>query len=85
MLTFTAEGAMVWDVKSGRALCDPYRHEGGLVCAAFSPDGTRILTAGKDGTAKIHDLAGRSRKPRLIGCRTSRKPKGIPANRQNSG
>ena len=51
-------GATVWEVRSGRALCDAFSHEGdsapGVASAVFSPDSMHILTAGSDGTARIH-------------------------------
>lgn len=34
-------------------------HEGGVRAVAISPDGTRVVSAGNDGTAKVWDLASR--------------------------
>jgi WD40 repeat protein len=62
--------AKVWDVRTGAELLtlkgdmpevisgpDGPRMlpTGEVFCAGFSPDGTRILTAGFDGTAKVWD------------------------------
>jgi eukaryotic-like serine/threonine-protein kinase len=56
----TAAGGLahVWDVKTGQAVAPSLKHGGGLVNAVeFSPDGTRLLTAGGTPAAKIWDLA----------------------------
>jgi WD40 repeat protein len=55
VLAASGGGATVWDVKSGRDLCEAFRQDGGLTCAAFSPDGSHILTAGFDGAVMIHN------------------------------
>ncbi len=68
------KGARVWDVATGQAIGEPMRHEwirGGspkflpgsaghvVLSASFSPDGTRIVTASDDNTARVWDAATR--------------------------
>ena len=50
--------AQVWDLATGRALCQPLPHPGdhyGLYCLCFSPDGKHLLTGCKDGQARLWD------------------------------
>jgi WD40 repeat protein len=44
--------AKIWDLK-GNIIADLKGHRGTVVSVAFSPDGQRIVTFSKDGTAKI--------------------------------
>jgi len=56
MVTVTAledRIARVWDTVSGRQIAILHGHEGPLSHTAFSPDGTRILTASFDSTARV--------------------------------
>ena len=45
-------------------------HEGGVNSAAFSPDGSRIVTASLDKTARMWDAA--TTKPRSRSCAATR-------------
>jgi dipeptidyl aminopeptidase/acylaminoacyl peptidase len=45
----------VWDAGTGDTLVVFHGHEDPVSSAAFSPDGTRIVTASADGTARIWD------------------------------
>lgn len=47
--------ARVWDAASGDAVTPPMRHEGTVYSACFSPDGSRVLSAGGDGRARVWD------------------------------
>ena len=47
----------LWDADSGKELAVLAGHTGQVMNAAFSPDGTRIVTAG-DNTARVWDASG---------------------------
>jgi dipeptidyl aminopeptidase/acylaminoacyl peptidase len=47
----------VWDVSSGKPLSKPMRHEDRVFSAAFSPDGTRVVTASYDKTARVWEAS----------------------------
>jgi WD40 repeat protein len=49
--------ARLWDAASGREITALKGHEGRVNSAAFSPDGTRVVTASDDGTAGIWDVS----------------------------
>jgi WD40 repeat protein len=51
--------ARLWDVATGRQLVILGGHAGPVVNARFSPDGSRIVTASADGTARLWDRTGR--------------------------
>ncbi len=51
LVTSTANGAYIWDVKTGAQLIGPL--EGGTLSAEFSPDGLRVVTSGE--TARVWD------------------------------
>jgi WD40 repeat protein len=44
--------ASLWDLE-GHLLADLNQHKGPMYSAVFSPDGARILTASRDGTAEV--------------------------------
>lgn len=57
LLTACATYARVWDVASGEPLSPPFRHGGDEVpSAAINAAGTRVVTAGRDGTSRIWPL-----------------------------
>ncbi len=49
------ETARVWDAQTGMPVTPPLQHQGAVYHAAFSPDGTRIVTASLDKTARVWD------------------------------
>ncbi|MBR1138919.1 hypothetical protein JQ619_24435 [Bradyrhizobium denitrificans] len=49
--------ARVWDVASGQVKAILRGHEGQIVAAAFSPDGSRVLTAAVDHTVRVWEIA----------------------------
>ncbi len=57
IVTWRDATARVWDASRGRALAVLRRHGGRIRSAAFSPDGTRVVTASSDETARVWDAA----------------------------
>src|SRR5882672_8257194 len=49
--------ARIWDVLTGESLKRSLEHHESVASAAFSPDGTRIVTASWDGTARVWNAA----------------------------
>jgi len=49
--------ARVWDATTGTPLTPPMKHDKEIICASFSPDGQRVVTASldNDNTARIWD------------------------------
>ena len=47
----------MWDAATGKSLATLAGHEDGVTSAQFSPDGTRIVTASDDKTARVWDAA----------------------------
>jgi WD40 repeat protein len=60
-----------WEWRCLDALADnslaELRHTGRVHCAAFSPDGKRVVTASGDGTARVWDAATGARLAELVG------------------
>jgi WD40 repeat protein len=49
--------ARVWEVTNGREVARLLGHEDRVFSAEFSPDGTKVLTASWDGTARLWDIS----------------------------
>jgi len=52
-----ALGAQVWELSSGRRVGAVMQHSDGVSTVRYFPDGTRILTAGEDGQARVWNAA----------------------------
>ena len=50
------KSATIWDVETGRVLAKLKGHEGRIISAQFSPDGTRIVTGATNGDATLWNL-----------------------------
>jgi WD40 repeat protein len=48
-------GSILWDVATGERIAELIRHADTIWTTRFSPDGTRMATASKDGTARVWD------------------------------
>ncbi len=56
VVTVAGARALVWDAAAGR-LAATLKHEEEVMTAAFSPDGTKVLTCSRDNTARVWDAA----------------------------
>ena len=56
LATTANDGARLWDANTGQQLAILKAHTLGVESAAFSPDGTRLVTASADSTARIWDV-----------------------------
>src|SRR6185503_2987239 len=45
-----------WDASTGQEILSLVGHHSAILTVAFSPDGTRIVTASRDGTARIWNI-----------------------------
>jgi WD40 repeat protein len=54
VLTMAEDGvARVWDSQTGFPVCEPLRHEGGVVFGDFSPGGDLVVTTSADVSARL--------------------------------
>lgn len=51
--------ARLWNLETGRRVASSLHHGGAIRALRFSPDGTRVMTAGDDGLVKVWDFARR--------------------------
>jgi WD40 repeat protein len=56
LLTAAGETLRFWDARAGQPLGERMRHDGLVMTADFSADGTRILTGSHDKTARFWDV-----------------------------
>jgi WD40 repeat protein len=65
--TLNEHEAQVWDTITGRKVGLPLRHRDGVLYAAFSPDGRRVVTASEDRIAQVWETeTGQRLGPRLV-------------------
>lgn len=57
LLTRDHVAANVWDLDRGTRRAELRRHNWGVAAAAFSRDGSRVLTAGREGISRLWDAA----------------------------
>jgi WD40 repeat protein len=51
------EPVALWEAETGRVIRELRGHRGAVWCAAFVPDGGRIVTGGSDATVRLWDVA----------------------------
>ena len=49
----------VYDMETGQPVAKCSGHSGGIYVLQFLPDGSRLVTAGFDGTVRIYDMSGK--------------------------
>ncbi len=58
LFMWSGKSVKLWDIKAKKMIAQFTKHSGDVLNGSFSPDGTKILTASNDRTAKLWDLQG---------------------------
>jgi WD40 repeat protein len=60
-------GIVVWDGRTGAALCNLPGHTWHVTCLAFAPDGKALATGSSDQTVRVWDVPGGKSRATLLG------------------
>lgn len=58
IVTTSKENLKIWDVNTGKVLCELYGHSKRVLTAAFSPNGDLIVSASEDGMIRVWNALG---------------------------
>src|SRR5262249_10910876 len=57
LVTLAGSNARIWDARTGTPIGEPLQHSGRIFVASYSRNGSRIVTASLDQTAKVWNAA----------------------------
>ncbi len=58
IVTTSKENLKIWDVNTGKVLCELFGHSERVLTAAFNPDGDLIVSASEDGMIRVWNALG---------------------------